>query len=104
MPTRDVNLPDAFEKVVRINMGGRREDDTKRADLRAAIDAGDSSGFARGDVFASVRKSLGTPSLHAEPVGLREIGALARMLHRAVPESCAKTAPFPGGWLPVDPG
>lgn len=34
------------------------EDDMKLANLRQAIDEGDSSGIARGDVFARVRKAI----------------------------------------------
>jgi antitoxin ParD1/3/4 len=36
--------------------------ETKLAALRAAIDEGDASGIAKGDVFARVRKTLGLPA------------------------------------------
>jgi antitoxin ParD1/3/4 len=38
-----------------------REYEAKLAALRAAIDEGDSSGIADGDVFARVRETLGIP-------------------------------------------
>jgi len=37
------------------------EDKRKLAALRRAIDEGDASGIAKGDVFARVRKKLGLP-------------------------------------------
>jgi hypothetical protein len=41
------------------------EDDLRKlAALRAAIDAGDASGIAEGDVFARVRKALNLPPAH----------------------------------------
>ena len=50
MPTRNVNL--------------KREllYDAKLARLRAAIDEGDASGLAEGDVFAHVREGLHLPA------------------------------------------
>ena len=79
MPTRNVNLTDKLDRFVLAKVkNGRyenaseviraairaleREDKAYRAKLialRAAIDAGDASGMARGDVFTRVRKKLG---------------------------------------------
>lgn len=81
MPTRNVNLTNELDRfVLKKVKSGRyenasevvraalrtleredREYEVKLAALRAAIDAGDTSGFARGDVFARVRKSLQIP-------------------------------------------
>jgi antitoxin ParD1/3/4 len=78
MPTRNVNSTDELDRFVRKKVkSGRYENgsevvraalrnlereeqqyDAKLAVLRAAIDEGDSSGIARGDVFARVRKAL----------------------------------------------
>lgn len=41
-----------------------QEFQAKLVALRAAIDEGDSSGIARGNVFARVRKSLKLPAAH----------------------------------------
>jgi hypothetical protein len=38
--------------------------EAKLAALRAAIDEGDASGTAKGDVFARIRKALNLPSTH----------------------------------------
>lgn len=79
MPTRNVNLTDTLDHfIIEKVKSGRyenasevmraalralereeREHEAKLAALRSAIDAGDSSGIARGDVFRRVRKKLG---------------------------------------------
>ena len=81
MPTRNVNLTEKLDRFIttRVKTGRyenasevvraalrtlQREealDHEKLMLLRAAIDAGDRSGLATGDVFASVRKSLNLP-------------------------------------------
>uniref|UniRef100_E6QN10 Putative transcriptional regulators,CopG/Arc/MetJ DNA-binding domain n=1 Tax=mine drainage metagenome TaxID=410659 RepID=E6QN10_9ZZZZ len=78
MPTRNVNLTDELEGFVssRVKSGQydnaseviraalrsldreEREYEARILALQSAIDAGDGSGMARGDVFARVRKSL----------------------------------------------
>jgi antitoxin ParD1/3/4 len=78
MPTRNVNLTDELDRfVLKKVKSGRyenasevvraalrtleREDqeyEAKLTALRAAIDEGDASGVAEGDVFARVRKTL----------------------------------------------
>jgi antitoxin ParD1/3/4 len=78
MPTRNVNLTDELDRFVSkkvkngryenasevVRAGLRtlereeREFDAKIAALRSAIDEGDASGVAKGDVFARVRKAL----------------------------------------------
>lgn len=80
MPTRNVNLTSELERFVKAKIkSGRyenaseviraalrglerdeREYEAKLSALRAAIDDGDSSGLARRDVFARVRRSLKT--------------------------------------------
>jgi antitoxin ParD1/3/4 len=82
MPTRNVNLTDELDRFVRTKVeSGRYENasevvraalrtlerdeqefEAKLAKVRAAIDEGDASGVARGDVFARVRKTLKVPS------------------------------------------
>lgn len=82
MPTRNVNLTAALDRfVVKKIKSGRYENasevvraalrtlereeqqyEAKLAALREAIDAGDASGVARGDVFARVRKTLSLSS------------------------------------------
>ncbi len=82
MPTRNVNLTPELDRFVlkRIRSGRfenasevvraalrtlEREErlyETKLKALRAAIDEGDASGVAEGDVFAQVRKSLELPT------------------------------------------
>ena len=77
MPTRNVNLTEQLDRFVLLKVrSGRyenasevvraalrnlerdeREYEAKIAALRAAIDEGDASGVAKGDVFASVRKA-----------------------------------------------
>jgi antitoxin ParD1/3/4 len=81
MPTRNVNLTDALDRFVLEKVrNGRyenasevvraalrtleREEQTyeaKLAALRAAIDEGDASGIAEGDVFEQVREMLNLP-------------------------------------------
>ncbi len=82
MPTRNVNLTDELDRFVlkRVASGRyenasevvraalrnlEREDqeyEAKLARLRGAIDEGDASGVAKGDVFARVRKKLKLPT------------------------------------------
>jgi antitoxin ParD1/3/4 len=79
MPTRNVNLTHTLDHFIieKIKSGRyenasevmraalralereEREYEAKLAALRSAIDAGDSSGIARGDVFRRVRQKLG---------------------------------------------
>jgi antitoxin ParD1/3/4 len=81
MPTRNVNLTDALDRFVakKIKAGRyenasevvraglrtlereERQFEAKLAALRAAIDEGDSTGVAKGDVFGRVRKALNLP-------------------------------------------
>jgi antitoxin ParD1/3/4 len=81
MPTRNVNLTDELDRFVlaRIESGRyenasevvraalrtlEREEqqyEAKLTVLRAAIDEGDASGIADGDVFARVREKLSLP-------------------------------------------
>ena len=81
MPTRNVNLTDELDRfVARKIKSGRyeyasevvraglrtleREEhqyEAKLAGLRAAIDEGDASGIAEGNVFARVRRTLKLP-------------------------------------------
>ncbi len=78
MPTRNVSLTHELDRFVlkRVKSGRyenasevvraalrtlereEQENEAKLAGLRAAIDEGDASGVARGDVFARVRKTL----------------------------------------------
>ena len=78
MPTRNVNLTDELDRFVLTKVeSGRYENasevvraalrtlereeqeyEAKLAGLRAAIDDGDASGIAEGDVFARVRGAL----------------------------------------------
>jgi antitoxin ParD1/3/4 len=82
LPTRNVNLTVELDRVVLAKIKkGRYENasevvraalrtlereeqqhDAKLAALGAAIDEGDASGIARGDVFARVRKALRRPA------------------------------------------
>ena len=82
MPTRNVNLTQELDRFVLAKIkNGRYENASevvraalrtlereeqqhkaKLAALRAAIDEGDASGIARGDVFARVRKTLKLPA------------------------------------------
>jgi antitoxin ParD1/3/4 len=84
MPTRNVNLTgkldrfvankvkaglyDNASEVVRAGLRTLQREEqefqAKLVALRAAIDEGDSSGIARGNVFARVRKSLKLPAAH----------------------------------------
>jgi len=83
MPTRNVNLTAELDRFVTkkvrtgryenasevVRAGLRtlereeREFDAKLAALRDAIDDGDASGIATGDVFARIRKTLKLPTL-----------------------------------------
>jgi antitoxin ParD1/3/4 len=82
MPTRNVNLTDELDRfVLKKVKTGRYENasevvraalrtlereeleyEAKLAALRTAIDEGDASGVAEGDVFARVRKTLKLPT------------------------------------------
>src|SRR5271166_5230095 len=82
MPTRNVNLTNDLDRfVARKVKSGRYENasevvraglrtlereeqqyEAKLAALRAAIDEGDASGVAEGDVFGRVRKALKLPA------------------------------------------
>ena len=82
MPTRNINLTQELDRfiaakiengryenaseVVRAALRGlEREEDTynaKLAALQAAIDEGDASGIAEGDVFSRIREKLGLPT------------------------------------------
>jgi antitoxin ParD1/3/4 len=82
MPTRNVNLTKELDRFVLSKVeSGRYENasevvrtalrnlereeqqyEAKLAALRAAIDDGDASGVAEGDVFASVREALNLPT------------------------------------------
>ena len=79
MPTRNVNLTDELDRFVatRIRKGRyenasevvraalrtlereERDYEARLTLLKGAIDEGDASGVARGDVFARVRKTIG---------------------------------------------
>ncbi len=81
MPTRNVNLTDSLDRfVLKKVKSGRYENasevvraalrtlereeqqyEAKLAALRTAIDEGDASGVAEGNVFARVRKTLALP-------------------------------------------
>jgi antitoxin ParD1/3/4 len=81
MPTRNVNLTEELDRFVLEKVeSGRYENasevvraalrilereeqqyEAKLTALRAAIDEGDASGVAEGDVFARVRETLGLP-------------------------------------------
>ena len=82
MPTRNVNLTEELDRFVLEKVGsGRYENasevvraalrtlereeqhyEAKLAALRTAIDEGDASGAAEGNVFARVRETLNLPS------------------------------------------
>lgn len=82
MPTRNVNLTEELDRfVLKKVKSGRFENasevvraalrtlereeqqyEAKLSALRAAIDEGDASGVAEGDVFARVRKTLHLPA------------------------------------------
>lgn len=82
MPTRNVNLTDELDRfVLKKVKSGRYEnasevvraalrtlereeqqDEAKLVALRSAIDEGDASGLAEGDVFTRVRKTFNLPS------------------------------------------
>ena len=81
MPTRNVNLTDELDRFVLAKVQSGRyenasevvraalrtlerdeqEHEAKLTALRAAIDEGDASGIAKGNVFARVRKTLHVP-------------------------------------------
>jgi len=83
MPTRNVNLTDELDRFVlkKVESGRyenasevvraglrtlelqEREHEAKLAVLRKAIDEGDASGIAKGDVFGRVRKKLNLRAL-----------------------------------------
>ena len=83
MPTRNVNLTDELDRFVLAKVKSGRyenasevvraalrtlereeqEHQAKLKALRTAIEEGDASGIARGDVFARVRKTLRLPRL-----------------------------------------
>lgn len=61
MPTRNVNLTDELDTVVRAKVGNGHYENASEvvlAALRAAIDDGDASGVAEGNSFAHVRRTL----------------------------------------------
>jgi antitoxin ParD1/3/4 len=82
VPTRNVNLTDELDRfVLKKVKSGRYEnasevvraalrtlereeqqDEAKLVALRSAIDEGDASGLAEGDVFTRVRKTFNLPS------------------------------------------
>ncbi|MGB6942963.1 MAG: type II toxin-antitoxin system ParD family antitoxin [Bryobacteraceae bacterium] len=82
MPTRNINLTDELDRFVlkKVKSGlyenasevvraalrtlerEERQYEAKLASLRTAIDEGDASGVAEGDVFARVRKKLNLPA------------------------------------------
>jgi len=87
MPTRNVNLTAELDRFVLKNVKtGRYENasevvrtalrslereelqfEAKLTALRAAIDEGDASGIAKGDVFARVRRTLKLPAAPRKP-------------------------------------
>ena len=82
MPTRNVNLTDELDRFVlqKVESGRyenasevvraalrplereEQQDEAKLAALRAAIDEGDASGIAEGNVFKRSRKTLNLPT------------------------------------------
>ena len=82
MPTRNVNLTDELDRfVLKKVKSGRYENasevvraalrtlereeqqyEAKLAALRTAVDEGDASGIAEGDIFARVRETLKLPT------------------------------------------
>jgi antitoxin ParD1/3/4 len=82
VPTRNVNLTDELERFVleKVESGRyenasevvraalrtlereEQQDEARLAALRAAIDEGDASGLAEGNVFDRVRKTLRLPT------------------------------------------
>jgi antitoxin ParD1/3/4 len=82
VPTRNVNLTDELDRFVlqKVESGRyenasevvraalrplereEQQDEAKLAALRAAIDEGDASGLAEGNVFDRVRKTLKLPT------------------------------------------
>ncbi|MGC8550054.1 MAG: type II toxin-antitoxin system ParD family antitoxin [Acidobacteriaceae bacterium] len=85
MPTRNVNLTEELDRFVasqiesgrydnasevvraalRVLNREEQEHEAKLAALRTAIDEGDASGIAKGNVFARVRKTLHLPAERA---------------------------------------
>lgn len=81
MPTRNVNLTDQLEQFVQAKVESghyenaseviraalrtldreEKQNEVKVAVLRRAIDEGDTSGIASGDVFGRIRKTLNLP-------------------------------------------
>ena len=81
MPTRNVNLTEELDRFVASKIENGRyenaseviraalrtleleeqEHEARLVALRAAIDEGDASGVAEGDVFADLRKEFGMP-------------------------------------------
>ena len=57
MPTRNVNLTDELERFVLAKVASGHYENASEV-IRAAINEGDSSGIAAGDVFRRVRKKL----------------------------------------------
>ncbi len=53
------NVNEVFQAALHTLERDEREDEAKLEALRAAIDEGDASGIAEGDVFARVFKKLG---------------------------------------------
>ncbi len=84
MPTRNVNLTEELDRFVAAKIESGKYDnaseviraalrslerdeqthDAKLAALRGAIDAGDASGIAAGDVFARARSALSEVAVH----------------------------------------
>ena len=84
MPTRNVNLTEELDRFVAAKIESGKYDnaseviraalrslerdeqthDAKLAALRGAIDAGDASGIAEGDVFARARSALSESAVH----------------------------------------
>ena len=77
MPTRNVNLTEELDRFVLTKVrSGRYENasevvraalrmlerEEEQYELRSAIDEGDASGLAEGDVFAHVRQTLNLPA------------------------------------------
>ncbi len=62
MSTRNVNLTVKPERFVRTPERERQQYGANLAALRTAIDEGDASGVAKGNVFARVRKTLNVPT------------------------------------------
>ena len=59
MPTRNVSLTDELDGFLQTRVDSGRYEEAKVEALRRAIDEGDQSGIAEGDVFTEVRSVLG---------------------------------------------